>query len=60
MIKTIEKITGEQMQSYSSNMIVIDRFILGMSKGLKRVLKPNGKMYAWLKEIYNKVYKQRK
>lgn len=60
MIKTIEKITGKQMQSYSSRMIVIDRFLLGIRKVVKRVLKPNGKLYAWLKEIYNKAYKQRK
>lgn len=60
MIRIIEQRTGEQVQSYSSSMVVIDGIILKMRRGLKKVLKPQGIVYGGLKMVYNRIYKNRK
>ena len=60
MIKIIKQKTGKQLQSYSSNMIFFDKLLLKMRKGVKRIVKPNGNIYARLKDVYNKIYKKRK
>jgi len=60
MIEVIKQKTGAQMQSYSSSMIVFDKIILRIRKGLKNILKPNGKSYEFMKKSYNRIYKNRR
>ncbi len=60
MIIVIRSVTGHDIESYSSTMAHFDHVLLKIRKGVKRVFKPEGRMYGALKKVYNKVYKERK
>jgi FkbH-like protein len=60
MIRVIQQVTGRKINSYSSNMVAVDNMVRKVRKGLKRIMKPNGKLYGMMKSVYNKIYKNRK
>ncbi len=60
MIGVIHTVTGKDIQSYSSSMVRFDDAVLKVRGGLKRWVKPNGRLYGFFKKVYNKVYKERK
>ena len=60
MIQVIRQVTGEEMKSYSADMVKVDAFVLKVRGRLKKMLKPDGWMYRQLKGVYNKIYKNRK
>lgn len=60
MVGVIHSVTGKQMESYSSTMARFDSVVLKIRKGLKKLFKPESKVYRGLKKVYNKVYKERK
>lgn len=60
MIGVIRSVTGKEIESYSSSLARFDNVLLKIRKGVKRVFKPEGRLYGALKKVYNKVYKERK
>ncbi len=60
MIRVLREVTGMQVESYSSGMVRIDSVIMKVRKGLKRLMRPEGKLYEKMKSVYNKIYKNRK
>ena len=60
MIRVIREVTGKQVESYSSGMVRLDGVIMSVRKGLKRLVRPEGKLYETMKGVYNKIYKNRK
>ncbi len=60
MISVIQQVTGKRIDSYSSKMVVLDDLVLKVRKGLKRLAKPEGKLYGVMKSVYDKIYKNRK
>lgn len=60
MIKVIQRVTGREIDSYSSGMVAVDNMVKKARKGLKRIVKPDGMLYSMMKNVYNKIYKNRK
>lgn len=60
MIRVIQERTGKQLATSSSYMVFVDRFILKVRKGMKRVFNADGPVYKKMKGIYNRIYKNRK
>ena len=60
MIRIIEQSTGRQMESYSSSMVAVDGLIQKIRKSIKCIVKPDGRLYDKLKQVYYKIYKNRK
>ena len=60
MIRVIQDSTGKQLASSSSSMVYFDQFILKVRKGMKKIFNADGPAYRKLKNVYNRVYKNRK
>lgn len=60
MIRVIREVTGKQVESYSSGMIWFDKWVLSVRKTIKKVIRPEGKLYGGLKGFYDRIYKHRK
>lgn len=59
MIGVIRSVTGKEMDSYSSGMILVDNLTLRVRKLLKMVLRPDSAVYRGFKGVYDKIYKKR-
>ena len=59
MIGVIRSVTGKEMDSYSSGMVLVDNLTLRVRKLLKKVLRPNSAGYRAFKSVYDKIYKKR-
>ena len=60
MISVLEQCTGKHMESYSSSMLAIDGVIKRIRNCIRRFVKPQGRLYEFMRTVYNKVYKNRK
>ena len=59
IILNIRQITGQQVQSFSSNIVLFDKIILSIRYRLKRFIRPGSSLYSRLKVIYDFIYKKR-
>lgn len=59
MIGVIRSVTGKEMDSYSSGMVLVDNLTLRVRKLLKKVLRPDSAGYRAFKSVYDKIYKKR-
>lgn len=59
MIQIIQSVTGKSIKSYSSRIVIIDKWILGIRKVLKKWVRNDSAIYKKMKAFYNRIYKQR-
>ena len=59
LIAVIQSVTGKQMDSFSSKMVLVDNLTLKVRKVLKKALNPNSALYRGVKSVYDKIYKKR-
>ena len=59
IILNIQQITGQKIQSFSSNVVLFDKAILSIRYRLKRFIRPGSSLYNCFKVIYDSVYKKR-
>jgi FkbH-like protein len=59
IIGVIQSVTGKELKSYSSKMVVVDNLTLKVRKVLKKAISPDSAIYRWFKDVYNKIYKNR-
>lgn len=59
MIAVIRSVTGKRIESYSSEMVLVDNLILKVRKVLKKLISQDSAVYQKFKAVYNKMYKNR-
>lgn len=59
IIGVIQSVTGKELKSYSSKMVMLDNLTLTVRKVLKKAISPDSAIYRWFKDVYNKIYKNR-
>ena len=59
LIAVIQSVTGKQMDSFSSKMVLVDNLTLKVRKVLKKALNPNSALYRGVKSVYDRIYKKR-
>ena len=59
IIEVIQSVTGKELKSYSSKMVMLDNLTLKVRKMLKKVISPDSAIYRKFKDIYNRIYKNR-
>ncbi len=59
IIGVIQSVTGKELKSYSSKMVVVDNLTLKVRKVLKKAISPDSAIYRWFKDVFNKIYKNR-
>ena len=59
IIGVIQSVTGKELKSYSSTMVLVDNLTLKVRRMLKRLISPDSGIYRMFKDIYNKIYKKR-
>lgn len=59
LIAVIQSVTGKQMDSFSSKMILVDDLTLKVRKVLKKALSPDSAIYRGVKSVYDRIYKKR-
>lgn len=60
MIRVIQKITGNKIDSYSSRIVLFDKWVLKIRKVLKSLFSADSVAYRKMKAVYNRIYKQRR
>ncbi len=60
IIAVIQSVTGKEVESYSSRMILIDNLTLKVRNTLKGLLNKDSALYSASKRVYDKIYKHRK
>ena len=59
IIRTIQSVTGEAIESYSAKMVIVDNLTLAVRRALKHLFRQDSAIYGKLKRIYDTVYKHR-
>lgn len=59
IIGVIQSVTGTKLESYSSKMVVVDNLTLKIRKMLKKMVSQDSVIYRKLKDVYNRIYKNR-
>ena len=59
IIGVIQSVTGTKLDSYSSKMVVVDNLTLKIRKMLKKMVSQDSVIYRKLKDLYNRIYKNR-
>ena len=59
IIRTVQLVTGAKMESYSSNIVLLDNITLKIRKAVKRLFRSDSDIYGKMKRVYNWLYKQR-
>lgn len=59
IIGVIQSVTGKELKSYSSKMVLVDNLTLKVRKMLKRLISPDSGIYRLFKDVYDKIYKKR-
>ena len=59
IIRTTIEVTGADIKSYSSRIVVLDSIIVRLRRFIKRITKQDSRTYVFMKRTYDKVYKQR-
>lgn len=59
MINVIQMVTGNKMESYSSRIVLFDKWVLRIRGILKRIFSTDSFVYRKMKAVYNRVYKKR-
>ena len=59
IIGVIQSVTGTKLDSYSSKMVVVDNLTLKIRKMLKKMVSQDSVIYRKLKDVYNRIYKNR-
>ena len=60
IIAVIQSVTGKEVESYSSQMVLIDNLTLKVRNTLKGLLNKDSALYSASKRVYDKIYKHRK
>lgn len=60
IIAVIQSVTGKEVESYSSRMILLDNLTLKVRNTLKGLLNKDSALYSASKRVYDKIYKHRK
>ena len=59
IIGVIQSVTGKELKSYSSTMVLVDNLTLKVRRMLKRLISPESGIYRMFKDVYDKIYKKR-
>lgn len=59
IITVIQSVTGKQLESYSSKMVLVDNLTLKVRRILKKLIPQDSSVYRKFKEVYNQIYKNR-
>ena len=59
MLSVIRDVTGREVSSYSSTIVLFDRIVLWVRSLMTRHISSSSRWYRRMKQVYNRIYKSR-